>query len=135
MGNINVAQAFSSTQSGFKSMIDPTPTTVTDGTAFFIDELGNYIPRSQFELMPKTDFTDLGLLKSTTNNKVLLYPVHAQELTSNFLLFELDEIYWCPNINVQAEDTLLDQLANNYIIFQNIFRTQYHDFFCINKDI
>lgn len=79
-------------------------------------------------------WVNTGLLKKTTNGKVVLYPIDFIEpggtpnRTEHKIYFRMEGIYHCPDIEIDSEHTVN---TTEYIAFQDVHRTNYHDYFCI----
>lgn len=78
-----------------------------------------------------SSFINTGNLKKTTNGKVItdhvtvVYTAGTFDVDEHDVSFSLEGLFICPSTEVAAEGTLD---GGNYIIFQDIFRTEYRSF-------
>lgn len=84
-------------------------------------------------------WTNTALLKRTLLNKVFVQRMqlfYFGETTGTYwqkqkILFSLDGVFICPDNDIDSEHTLN---TDEYIAFQDVYRTTYQDYFCITQD-
>ena len=134
-GNTRSFLAFSNT--GLYSVSHP-----ESYTWRFFDKDKNYrefIKGTNNAYMTTYNFFDVDnrILKRTTTDKVFVQRIYLAYLgTQNirqdtaYTLFALDGIFFCPDNEIESEHTLN---TTEYLVFQNIYRVNYYDYFCIEQ--
>ena len=105
------------------------------GRYFGVGTDGNYFDAGEVDVLPTRQFTNSGILKKTSNNKIVLQPVYLNEanISPERVGMQLDGVYLCPFVNQQSED-IHEIGADDYIVFQNVFRNDYDDFTAIKAE-
>lgn len=84
-------------------------------------------------LLPKLDESlESTAYTRTTNNKVMRWPVYGYSLEYDWLLWELDGCYYCPDDAINS-DSIIEEGSDEYRVFQNVHRNSYSDFMCVEE--
>lgn len=81
-------------------------------------------------------FAETRVMRKTTNSKVNIFPLFVSTIEAHpnrLLLFELDNIYKCPNEGIVAEDTLTIG-GDTYLVVPNIYRSGFGDYLCVKLE-
>jgi len=79
---------------------------------------------------PMRDWMATGIIAETpTLKQVLVSPVTVIDQASQAVLSEMDQVIHIGGVGVQSEDEIEGPNGLTYKIFQNVFRTEYNDFF------
>jgi hypothetical protein len=88
------------------------------------------------KMYPKeSGFTATGTYVKGSNGKILLWPIFLTGYTGSVwqLLMELDGVYFGMDNIFQSEDKV-QIAAQDYLVIQNIFRTNYHDYLLMKME-
>jgi len=94
---------------------------------------GSNLPsNSDTELHPKKGENTSGTVTERTDGDTHLYDVYGFSSETSFLLWQLEDVYYCPSNSINSEGTFT-QDSKTYRIFQNIFRNTDKDFMCVRE--
>lgn len=137
IANFNGRISFTDTQTNFDFFICRIGISSFLGGAYYVDPDGNYRrgDNDGYETLPATQFSDIGDLKKTTDDKVLVWTTGLYDRTLEQTLMEFEGAYYTPCTGLASEDDLIVNGSENHLIFQDIFRTDYKDYMSIDTDI
>jgi len=127
--------AFSSTSGYHHSMVDNMQgTTNAHVYSSLVCKPDNSWSTTLFSLdaifHPMRYWTATGIISETpTHKEVLVSPVSVIDQASQAVLSEMDQVIHIAGVGVQSEDEIDGPNKLRYKIFQNVFRTEYNDFF------
>jgi len=129
-GNVS----FASTSNNFRFIIHLNSSQIYYSAMAF-DEDSNFLYNKNLTLLPKYNFMDVGELKKTKENKLVLYPVYFYDYLAipKKSYSVLDGVFFVPGINLASED-IIEIGGDDYLIIQNIFRTSYQDYMAIKME-
>ena len=127
--------AFSSTSAYHHSIVD---NYVSGATIHIYESLivkpdnswGYTLPATDIKFHPMRDWVHTGIISETpTLGEVLISPVTIIDQMSQAVLCEMDQVIHIAGVGVQSEDIIDGPNGLRYKVFQNVFRTDYNDFF------
>ena len=125
--------AFSSTSAYHHCIVDDISVTYGTYNALVVkpDNSWNIYSNSLgLKIHPMRDWYNTGIISETPSHKeVLVSPVTMIDKALQATLMEMDQVIHIAGVGVQAEDLIDGPNKLRYRIFQNVFRTEYNDFF------